>query len=554
MKLTVFISMLLILLMSAAPAAAEEQKGTKKYTYTVVDTGQDRCFNNKQEIKYPTRADSFYGQDAQYEVNPPSYCDNGDGTITDLNTGLIWQKTPDFVKRTLTESKKYADALTLAGKNDWRLPTIKELFSIADFKGNMHTKTPYIDTRYFDYKYPNTDEGWRIIDAQYRSCSQYKGLTMRGQRSVFGFNFADGRIKSYPDGTRGAGRQFVRCVRGNAYGENKFADNDDGTITDLATGLTWMKADSGKKMTWEQALKYAENVEVAGKSDWRLPNVKELQSIVDYSRAPDARDKKSRAAAIDPVFRLTEMESWHWSSTTHIETRGGYYVCFGQGLSAWVYQGRKMNAHGAGAVRSDPKNGDPAQYPQGKGPQGDEIRIYNYVRCVRGGEVKQKATGPDLDPKIMGTRERSGNRRAGNSTGGRSNMGKRTGGNGSGDMSNIGNRNSGNRFGNNRNSGNSSNEMSTSGNTGNRMGNLRKVGTRSEGKSSGSGDKSHAKQFIKRLDKNGDGKVAKSEFDGPPHHFAHFDKNKDGFIIESEAPTRPPPRRRGRGNQRQRNR
>ncbi|MCP4708196.1 MAG: DUF1566 domain-containing protein, partial [Planctomycetes bacterium] len=167
-------------------------------------------------------------------------------------------------------------------------------------------------TRFFDFQYPDTNKGWRIIDAQYRSCSVYKGLTMRGERSVFGFNFADGRIKGYPDGTRGAGRQYVRCVRGNAYGENKFVDNGDGTVTDHATGLTWTKADSGRTKTWEQALKYAEDLIYAGYNDWRLPNVKELQSIVDYSRAPDARDKNARGAAIDPVFELTEMESWFW--------------------------------------------------------------------------------------------------------------------------------------------------------------------------------------------------------------------------------------------------
>jgi hypothetical protein len=42
-----------------------------------------------------------------------------------------------------------------------------------------------------------------------------------------------------------------------------------------------------------------------------------------------------------------------------------------------------MDVHGAGAQRSDPKNGDPGDYPYGHGPQGDVVRIYNYVRCVR---------------------------------------------------------------------------------------------------------------------------------------------------------------------------
>jgi hypothetical protein len=42
-----------------------------------------------------------------------------------------------------------------------------------------------------------------------------------------------------------------------------------------------------------------------------------------------------------------------------------------------------MDVHGAGAQRSDPKTGDASDYPQGHGPQGDVIRINNYVRCVR---------------------------------------------------------------------------------------------------------------------------------------------------------------------------
>jgi len=48
--------------------------------------------------------------------------------------------------------------------------------------------------------------------------------------------------------------------------------------------------------------------------------------------------------------------------------------------------------------------------------------------------------------------------------------------------------------------------------------------------------------FIKRLDKDKDGKVSKAEFDGPPFHFTQFDKNQDGFLSEDEAPKGPPAR------------
>jgi hypothetical protein len=71
-------------------------------------------------------------------------------------------------------------------------------------------------------------------------------------------------------------------------------------------------------------------------------------------------------------------------------------VAFGEALG-WMqdpggtYQ--LLDVHGAGAQRSDPKTGDPADYPHGFGPQGDVIRIYNHARCVRGGGVIYAAPG-----------------------------------------------------------------------------------------------------------------------------------------------------------------
>ena len=210
---------------------------------------------------------------------------------------------------------------------------------------------------------------------------------------MFGVNFADGRIKGYPTGAMPGQAQgktfFVLYVRGNSeYGKNAFMENGDETVSDAATGLMWMKDDSGKGMSWEEALAYAENMEFAGYSDWRLPDVKELQSIVDYSRAPGA----TNSAAIDPVFNCTiitneagqEDYPFFWSNTTHANMQnrgGGAYVAFGRAMG--YFNGKWDDVHGAGAQRSDPKLGDPDDYPTGHGPQGDAIRIYNYVRLVR---------------------------------------------------------------------------------------------------------------------------------------------------------------------------
>lgn len=71
------------------------------------------------------------------------------------------------------------------------------------------------------------------------------------------------------------------------------------------------------------------------------------------------------------------------------------YIAFGRAMG--FMGGGWRDVHGAGAQRSDPKSGDPADYPQGRGPQGDAIRIYNYVRPVRNMEAGAiRVVKPDL--------------------------------------------------------------------------------------------------------------------------------------------------------------
>ena len=380
------------------------ETATEQAAYTIVDTNQTVFYDNTTEITPPLEGEPFYGQDAQYDVVQPSYKDNGDGTVTDLNTGLMWQQDPGD-KMTYDEAVAGADAFSLAGYDDWRLPTIKELYSLILFSGidippegdDTSGLTPFIDTDYFDFQYGDTSTGDRIIDSQWISSTEYVGTTMGGNHTVFGVNFADGRIKGYPadampDQTEGKGF-FVIYVRGNTdYGNNSFSDNGDGTITDNATGLVWSQEDSGTGLNWEEALAWVQqknSENYLGYSDWRLSNAKELQSIVDYSRSPDT----TSSAAIDPVFNCTSITNeagqadypWYWSSTTHVSSRQegevAAYVAFGRAMG--YMNGQWIDVHGAGCQRSDPKAGDPADYPEGRGPQGDAIRIYNYVRLVR---------------------------------------------------------------------------------------------------------------------------------------------------------------------------
>jgi Protein of unknown function (DUF1566) len=493
-----------------------------RVTNPIVDTGQRACYDNNRQISCPSPSDAFWGQDGNYSSNPPSYRDNGDGTVTDLVTGLMWSKSVSKTKLSLVEAEKKAKEMMLGGHDDWRVPNIKELYSLINFSGNTGLRgrggyhdvpsdaVPFINTDYFDFRYGDTGRGERYIDAQWLSSTRYVSTTMRGNPTLFGVNFADGRIKGYPNGVvrgpKGEKKYYVRYVRGSQYGVNHFVDNGDGTVTDEATGLMWMQSDSEKPMNWQQALEYAEKFKYAGHSDWRLPNAKELQYLVDYSRSPDTTD----SAAIDPVFQATSITNeagqkdypFYWTSTTHQDDRidAGVYVCFGRGIG--MMNGRIMDVHGAGAQRSDPKTGGAYL---GHGPQGDAVRVNNYVRLVRGGTVTVSSgiseSSSDHYPdkvRVLGESAQSTPS--------------------SQQFQPIGQA----PFG----------DQAARPENGFQNGPPPRRGGAGEGE-----------RFIKRLDRDGDNKVSRSEFDGPPQQFSRFDTNGDGYISMDEAPTGPPPRR-----------
>lgn len=386
--------------------------------FNLPDTGQSGCYDsNGTSISC-----AGSGQDASYSRHPLSYTNNGDGTVTDNVTGLMWQQSADLDddgtidvndKKSQTDAVSYCDALSLAGYSDWRLPDIKTMYSLIHFDGtdvsdgSDDTSQPFIDDSVFGFGYGDTSAGERQIDAQWATTSIYVSTVMNGDEAMFGVNLADGRIKGYPTADK---TFYVYCVRGNtSYGQNSLNNNYDLTISDNATGLMWQQYDSGP-MDWDNAIYTCENALTAGYGDWRLPNAKELQSILDYSYSPDT----TSSAAIDPLFNATSFTNedsvtdwaFYWSGTTHLSTGGdgsaaaylsfgralgcmdGSDACDGSGASeAW------LDVHGAGAQRSDPKselntNNLDSSYTIidgviSHGPQGDVVRTNNYVRCVR---------------------------------------------------------------------------------------------------------------------------------------------------------------------------
>ncbi|WP_153913784.1 DUF1566 domain-containing protein [Shewanella sp. TC10] len=259
---------------------------------------------------------------------------------------------------------------------------------------------PYLNTTYFDFEY---DRRRPFAGAFWSSTVYNKGAVQNvtihgGLQGGFGFNFADGHIKSYETGLFFNGTtiqksdhmfvpgNYVRAVRNTTSLYNMdYIDNKNGTITDQSTGLMWAKSDSGKKMDWVKALEYAETASLAGFIDWRLPNAKELQSLVDY--------EKNELPAINTEFfnvTPTEFKSpqdayYVWTSTTQGDFKHtAVYIAFAQ---AWSKKSSASTVyfdwHGAGAQRSDPKRGKPSDYELASKMASDFISINNWVRLVR---------------------------------------------------------------------------------------------------------------------------------------------------------------------------
>jgi len=347
--------------------------------YVLIATGQTKTYDEDGLEVTVSEGDALYGQDGHYKKGEEmEYQDNGDGTVTDLKTGLMWQQDPPTDSYTWSEAKTYCENLELDGYDDWRMPSCKELYSISNFESGW----PYLNTTYF-YLATNTK------DEQFWTSNYYVGVTVEGgDNAAFGVNHVTGHIKAYAAESGGpVGGNKIRAVRGDDYGINEYIDNGDSTITDSSTGLMWAKYDSKNTLDWPNALVYAENSNLSGNSDWRLPNVKELQSIVDYTKSPSATDADAVGPAIDDLFYCTPIVNeggdddygYYWTSTSaHFNASGDFYyawyVAFGMAVD-----GNGDDFHGAGAVRFDTKIEDG---PDGEGGE----RYYNFVRLVRDAE------------------------------------------------------------------------------------------------------------------------------------------------------------------------
>ena len=122
--------------------------------------------------------------------------------------------------------------------------------------------------------------------------------------------------------------------KGAAWPAPRFADNDDGTVTDNLTGLVWLKKanyigtdytgfDADGRVTWQQALDFVAGMNVGtygnfGQTDWRLPNVQEMLSLIAWQYySPALADTAGTAQWTDGDPFTGVQSSYYWSSTTN---------------------------------------------------------------------------------------------------------------------------------------------------------------------------------------------------------------------------------------------
>jgi hypothetical protein len=244
------------------------------------------------------------GEDGQTQLGlARSYADNGDGTVTDNTTGLVWQKCGNGKDTTTCAGAatmvnfaiagSYCSSLTLANRT-WRLPNKMELETIVD---HGRTAAPTIDTTAF----PDTHTGnhWTSTNVRNNPASE--------QALAVSFMVGDTNLN-----TKTNANSAVRCVSGPTKDFTlSFTDNGNGTLTDNKTGLIWQKEGGndggGAYRSWAQAMAYCDGLELGGRTDWRLPNINELRSIFNSNA--------TAAPVFDPLF-TNSVNNPYWSSTT----------------------------------------------------------------------------------------------------------------------------------------------------------------------------------------------------------------------------------------------
>ena len=287
----------------------EDEDDSSGPFFVNICTGETKCYDSEKEINCPKEDKDFYGQDANFaklgKCVPRKFSvDKSIGNepvVIDKVTGLEWSQS-FFEIGNFTEASDYCENLNYGGHDDWRAPTVKELFSIVDWS----RYDPAIDTDYFP-KTPSANFIALSADDRY----------------MWIINFSKGATRTTSDFND---KIYLRCVRGNDsfwdvrvrsdYGgpETYYIDYDDSHSKEHnKKSEIFMGGYTSYASTWEEALKYCNEQTFAGISNWRLPNINELMFF---------------------LFHIGGGSSF-WSSTTYAEDPSGSWIFkYGSGISA----------------------------------------------------------------------------------------------------------------------------------------------------------------------------------------------------------------------------
>ncbi|MBN1944666.1 MAG: DUF1566 domain-containing protein [Bradymonadales bacterium] len=251
-------------------------------TWPMPDTGVSFCSDGTQiAAECPVAGEPGDGQDAHYDVHPMEYEIHPE-VVVDQVTGLWWQRAVPNDELDWWEARDFCAALELADWSDWRLPSRVELVTLLD----LDELDPTIDAGAF----PDTPSDF------FWSSSPVPFLNL-----AYGVRFELGFI--YDHDPYGSGR--VRCVRGAYTAPELRYTSDDLTVTDSLAGLQWQRQTESARV-WLEALAACQDSDLGSFEDWRLPTLKELQTLVDDRRLQPS---------IDVVAFPDTPSEWYWSST-----------------------------------------------------------------------------------------------------------------------------------------------------------------------------------------------------------------------------------------------
>ncbi len=348
----------------AAANSATDPAGApgSTYSYTVASPATGWSMLKLPDTGQTADFTALPGEDSDYLTNAPSYTDNGNGTISDNITGLMWQKV-DSGEISWTNALAYAVTNNIAGFTDWRLPTIHELHSIVSWAGNP----PQFNTTFFTLTQTGNTNFWWTSETRVGATNNVwnigNGGTVRSS------------AKTDTLSSGGTNYYHARLVRGapaptNAITHN-YTTNGDGTVTDVDTGLMWVQAEVPAAMDWSNALIYAEGLTFAGYTDWRLPNIREMRSLND--------EKVSNPSASASAFPSNKIARY-WSATTqNNRTTNAWYVDFQFGNTG---QDPKILSNWVRVVRGPVASSGPANTPPVLTQQPDRTVAPTYTLII----------------------------------------------------------------------------------------------------------------------------------------------------------------------------